>query len=89
MEEKEQLEPEFEPVDWEKVEIGDTVLIKHLDQEAVLSSLPDKNGNVQVEIGLLKTTVKKDELVKSKSGKSAKFKPVIERPKDFYFKGMN
>lgn len=86
MEEKEQLEPEFEPVDWEKVEIGDTVLIKHLDQEAVLSSLPDKNGNVQVEIGLLKTTAKKDELVKSKSGKSAKFKPVIEKPKDFHFK---
>lgn len=85
-EEKEQLEPEFKPVDWENVKIGDTVVIKHLDQEAVIASLPDKNNNVQVEIGMLKTTVKKDELVKSKSGKSAKFKPVMEKPKNFELK---
>ncbi|MEI8388610.1 MAG: endonuclease MutS2 [bacterium] len=79
--EKELLEPEFQPLDWDNIKIGDTVLIKHLDQEAVVSALPDKNNNVQVQIGLLKTTVKADELVKTKSGKSAKFKTNIEKPK--------
>jgi len=48
--------------------------------------LPDKNTNVHVEIGLLKTSVKADELVKFKSGKSAKFKPIIQKPKDFHLK---
>ena len=85
-EEKELLEPEFQQIDWNNIKIGDTVVIKHLDQQAVLASLPDKNTSVQVEIGLLKTTVKADELVKSKSGKSAKFKPIIQKTKDFYLK---
>ena len=85
-EEKELLEPEFEPIDWDNIKIGDIVVIKHLDQEAVLTSLPDKNTNVHVEIGLLKTSVKADELVKFKSGKSAKFKPIIQKPKDFHLK---
>ncbi len=54
------------------VKIGDDVYIKSLGKEGVLISLPDKNGNVQVEIGILKTKVKKDEIFKSKRGKPKK-----------------
>ena len=84
--EKELLDPEFQPIDWSSIKIGDIVLIKHLDQQAVLTSIPDKNNNVQVEIGLLKTTVKSDELVKPKQGKSVKFKPIIQKQKYLQFK---
>lgn len=85
-EQKELLDPEFQPIDWSSIKIGDIVLIKHLDQQAVLTSIPDKNNNVQVEIGLLKTTVKSDELVKPKHGKSVKFKPIIQKQKYLQFK---
>jgi DNA mismatch repair protein MutS2 len=85
-EESEMLEPENEPLDWENTKVGDTVYIKHLDQNVILASLPDKSGNVQVEMGLLKSSVKANELFKPKSGKA--FKPIKhypskEKPKDF------
>jgi len=66
-EEKEELEPEYQPVDWNNIKIGDILLIKHLESEAVLSAMPDKSNNVQVEIGVLKTNVKADELFMPKS----------------------
>ena len=80
-EEKEQLEPEFESIDWNSIKIGDSVLIKHLEQEAVLTSLPDKNNSVHVQIGLLKTTVKADELVKTRPKKhsSLRGEPKVRR----------
>lgn len=59
------LEPEFEPVNWNTIEIGQAVFIKDLNQDANLLSKPDKNNNVQVQVGLLKTTVKTDKVAKS------------------------
>jgi len=61
----EKLEPEFESVDWDIIEPGQAVYIKDLNQDATLLSKPDKNNNVQVQIGLLKTTVKIDKIAKS------------------------
>lgn len=88
-EEKDLLEPENEPIDWNKIKIGDIVYIKHLDQNVTLASLPDKNNNVQVEMGLLKSSVKADELFKPKKGKPskpAKYYSSGEKPKDFGIK---
>lgn len=64
-EEKELLEPEHDPIDVVDLKIGDTVLIKHLDQNAIVVELPDKNNNIKVEMGLLKTTVNVSDLFKS------------------------
>lgn len=63
--EKEALEPEYEGIDWNSVKIGDQVYIKTLNQNGSLLSLPDKNNNVQVEVGLLKTKIKTDKLAKA------------------------
>lgn len=71
MAESEELEPEFEPVAWNDIEIGQIVFIKSLNQDATLLCKPDKNNNIQVQVGLLKTTVKTDKVVKS-NAKSVK-----------------
>jgi len=64
---QEELEPQYEPINWDDIKVGSPVFIKGLNQEAILLSMPDKNKNVQVQVGLLKTTVKIQKLVKSSS----------------------
>jgi DNA mismatch repair protein MutS2 len=63
---EEEFEHKYDPVDWGTVKTGDTVLVKDLKQNAVILFLPDKNNNVQIQIGMLKTTVKSDKLAKAK-----------------------
>lgn len=63
--ELEELEPQFEAIEWNNIEIGQAVYVKSLNQDATLLSMPDKNKNVQVQVGLLKTTVKTDKIFKS------------------------
>jgi DNA mismatch repair protein MutS2 len=48
--------------DWENLEIGSKVLLKDLHQSVVVLSKPDKNDNVIVQMGLIKTKIKKDKL---------------------------
>lgn len=62
--EQENLEPEYENVNWDNLHIGDIVFVRGIDQEGTLLSLPDKNKNVQLQVGLLKTSVKADKIVK-------------------------
>lgn len=52
----------YNELDWDKVEIGSKILLKELHQDVVLLSLPDKNDNVFVQMGLIKTKIKKDKL---------------------------
>lgn len=49
-------------IDWDKVTIGDTVMIKELHQKVTILSLPDKNKRLFVDMGAMKMKVKKDEL---------------------------
>jgi len=70
--EKEQLEPEFQPVDWNKIKIGEVVFVKHLEQEVVLASMPDKSNTVIVQMGILKSSVKADELFMPNASKWSK-----------------
>ena len=49
-------------IDWDKVRIGDTVMIKELHQKVTILSLPDKNKRLYVDMGAMKMKVKKDEL---------------------------
>ena len=49
-------------IDWNKVKIGDTVMIKELHQKVTVLSLPDKNKRLFVDMGAMKMKVKKDEL---------------------------
>ena len=49
-------------IDWDKVKVGDTVMIKELHQKVTILSLPDKNKRLFVDMGAMKMKVKKDEL---------------------------
>ncbi len=54
----------YQKIDWTLAKIGDKVVVKGLDQKAEIIALPDKNNNVQIQIGLIKTKVKKDKIAK-------------------------
>ena len=60
----EEIEPKYQPIDWNKIKTGDIVFIKDLEQEATLLDLPDKNNNVNVQLGQLKTVIKANKIVK-------------------------
>lgn len=49
-------------IDWDKVVIGDTLMLKNLHQKVTVLSLPDKNKRLFVDLGSMKMKVKKDEL---------------------------
>ena len=48
-----------------KVKIGDEVYVPKFTQHGTVTMLPDKNNNVEVQIGIMKVKVKMDELQKS------------------------
>ena len=58
LEEKEQ----YTELDWENVQINDKVMIKDLNQQVTVLSLPDKNDSLFIQMGMIKTKVKKNKL---------------------------
>lgn len=49
-------------IDWDKVSVGDVLMLKNLHQKVTVVTLPDKNKKLFVEMGTMKMKVKKDEL---------------------------
>ncbi len=49
-------------IDWNKVVVGDILMLKNLHQKVTVISLPDKNKRLTVDMGNIKMTVKQDEL---------------------------
>ena len=49
-------------LDWNKIKINDKVMLKDLNQEVTILSLPDKGGTLFIQMGMIKTKVKKDRL---------------------------
>lgn len=52
----------YETVDWSIVIPGDTLMLKDLHQPVTLLSVPDKSGNVLVQMGNIRTKMKTDRL---------------------------
>lgn len=52
----------YDELNWEKVHAGDKVLLKELHQPVTILAMPDKNDNVFVQMGLIKTKIKKEKL---------------------------
>ena len=52
----------YQELDWSKVSINDKVMLKELNQEVTVLSMPDKNGNLFIQMGMIKTKIKKDKL---------------------------
>lgn len=49
-------------LDWEKVQPNDKVMVKDLNQPVVVMSLPDKNGALFIQMGMIKTKIHKNRL---------------------------
>lgn len=73
----------YTEINWQNAKIGDEVLLKNLHQKVKILSLPDKTGNITVEMGLIKTKVniKKLAVIDEKLIKKSIKKYV---PKDVY-----
>ena len=52
----------YEAIDWTNIKPNDTVMLKELHQPVVVLSLPDKNNNVLVQMGNIRTKMKTDKL---------------------------
>ena len=52
----------YRELNWTEVKVGDKVLLKELHKSVEIVSLPDKNDNVLVQLGLIRTKVKKSKL---------------------------
>ena len=52
----------YQELDWSDVKINDKVMLKDLNQEVVVLSLPDKSDSLFIQMGMIKTKVKKDRL---------------------------
>lgn len=62
----------YEELNWQEVKEGQKALLKDLHQSVIILSLPDKNGNVFVQMGQIKTKIKKEKLAAHDEKKAAK-----------------
>ena len=60
-----EISPKFDKLDINNLKIGQNVLIKKLNQVALLDSLPDKKGNVLIKIGNIQSKVNVKDLAKT------------------------
>lgn len=61
----EQVDVKYEELKPEDIKIGAKAIIRGLDQDVTIESLPDKNGNLQVLVGQLKSTINIKKLAKN------------------------
>ena len=67
---------QYAQIDWTKTKANDKLILKELNQPVILLTLPDKNGNVLVQMGNIKTKIKTDKL--------APYDPSYERKENVY-----
>lgn len=53
---------EYGTIDWNSVKIGDKLLLKEIHQLVTVLELPDKKGNIYVQMGAIKAKMKTDKL---------------------------
>ena len=59
---EDEVAEKYTPINWETAKVGDKVMIMDLNQEVTILTLPDKNKNVQIQMGLMKTKIKQNKL---------------------------
>lgn len=85
-EEKEQ----YAEIKWDELKINDKLILKEIHQPVTVLSLPDKNGNIFVQMGNIKTKIKKNKLApydKAFEKKATGYKP--SSFESFEFKRIN
>ena len=79
----------YQELDWGRVNINDKVMLKELNQEVTVLSLPDKNDNLFIQMGMIKTKVKKDKLAVFNKELSKKTKLPNYQKESFTLKKYN
>ena len=72
------VDVKYEELTQDDIKIGAKAIIKGLDQDVQIVSLPDKKGNVKILVGQLQSTIKLDKLAKN-----------LKRQKDIIKKKIN
>ncbi len=52
----------YTELNWDNIKVNDIVMIKDLNQQVKILSLPDKTDNLFIQMGMIKTKVSKDRL---------------------------
>ena len=73
-----QVDVKYEELKTEDIKIGTKAIIKGLDQDVTISTLPDKNGNLKVLVGQINSTINIKKLAKN-----------LKRQKDIIKKKIN
>ena len=60
-----ELSEKYPKIDWNEIQIGQSVLIADINCPAILKTMPDKKGMVEVQMGLIKSKIHKDKLAKT------------------------
>ena len=69
----------YAPIDFENLKIGDKLQVKDIHQTVTILSMPDKKGNIFVQMGNIKTKIDKEKLApydKKYEKKSSGYTPV-------------
>ena len=67
----------YDEIDWKTAQINKVYILKELNKEVTLLSMPDKNGNIRVQMGNIMTKVKKEKLAIYNKNL---IKPVLKKP---------
>ncbi len=81
---EDEISQKFPPVDWNEVQIGQSVLITGINQPAVLKTYPDNKGMVEIQIGLIKSKVHYSKLAKTNRKVSKGIKKLTVSFDDFH-----
>jgi DNA mismatch repair protein MutS2 len=77
----------YDEINWDNARVNDVFIVKDINQEVTLLSMPDKNNNVFVQMGNIKTKIKKNKLaVYNKSLIKATIKKPVKPSTSFELK---
>ena len=80
----------YDELTWDTIKVGDIVMIKDLNQPVTVVSLPDKNDNLTVQMGQIKTKINKEQVAKLDKSLTGKPKLKLRQPTDrFELKRFN
>lgn len=76
----------YEDIQWKNIKLNDTLMLKELNQKVKLLSLPDKNDQVYIQMGMIKTKVTKDRLAIYNQELAKQIKLPLQNHKNFSLK---
>lgn len=62
---EDELAEKYPKIDWKEIKTGENVLVVGINQPAILKTLPDEKGMVEIQIGLIKSKIHISKLAKT------------------------